>query len=234
MDDPTLTALHTAVVGYKMPQLAKDLASSSNLLLLCGVTAAGKNTLSNFLSEHAAYEIVVSHTTRQPRLNHGQIEVSGREYWFVSPEEMLELVQNGQFLEVKAVHGDTYYGTSVSSLQKAVQDGKCPVMEIDVQGALEISKAIPTVRPVFILPPSYEIWMERLGTRGNITDGERARRMQSARSEIQTALDNSAFLLVTNHEVPLTAEEIIGGIRPDPQSQQQSRELAQELLQYLN
>ena len=227
MEPSTITLLHAAVAAYVMPQRAKDLARVSNLLLLCGVTASGKNTISNYLIEHAAFEAVVSHTTRLPRVNHGQLEQSGKEYWFVTNEQMLDLVKAEAFLEVKAVHGDTCYGTSIASLERAVADNKRPVMEVDVQGALEISKAVPSVRPVFILPPSYEVWMERLGTRGNMTDGERVRRMQSARSEIQTALDTPSFMLVVNHEVHLTAGELIAGINPDSQSQQQTRQLAQ-------
>ncbi len=135
--------------------------------------------------------------------------------------------------DVKAVHGDTCYGTSIASVQKAVTDGKRPVMEIDVQGALELTQAIPSLRPIFILPPSYEIWMERLGTRGSISDGEKMRRLRSASMEIQTALDHPAFLLVVNQEVNFTAQDLIRGIQPDSHSQQEARELALELMQYL-
>jgi guanylate kinase len=234
MEEQTiLTALHGAVASYAMPDEAKSLATSSDLLLLCGVTAAGKNTIASYLIEHANFEAVVSHTTRAPRLNHGILEESGREYWFVNPAQMLELVQKKAFLEVKAVHGDTCYGTSIASVQKAVTDGKRPVMEIDVQGALELTQAIPSLRPIFILPPSYEVWMERLGTRGSISDGEKMRRLRSASMEIQTALDHPSFLLVVNHEVNFTAQELIQGIQPDGRSQHEARELALELMQYL-
>lgn len=233
MDSQTLTRLHAAVTAYQMPQSAQQLALSSNLLLLCGVTAAGKNTIANYLIAHDNFETVVSHTTRQPRANHGIMEQSGKEYWFVTPEEMLGLAEDMAFLEVKAVHGETCYGTSISSVQKAVVDGKRPVMEIDVQGALELSQAVPHLRPVFILPPSYDVWMERLGTRGSISDGDKDRRLQSARMEIETALNHPAFVLLVNHEVELTAAELMKGMTADTSAQNEARELAKELLQYV-
>lgn len=234
MDDQAIiTKLHGAVATYKMPENAKSLALSSNLLLLCGITASGKNTIVTYLIEHDNFETVVSHTTRQPRVNHGELEQNGREYWFVNAAEMLTLVEAHAFLEVKAIHGETCYGTSISSLQKAVSDGKRPVMEIDVQGALELTQAIPHLRPVFILPPSYEVWMERLGTRGGISDGDKMRRLRSASMEIQTALDHPAFQMVINHEVHFTAGELMRGISPDSSVQQDARALAQELLQYV-
>lgn len=233
MDSQTITKLHSAIAGYKMPSTARQLAISSNLLLLCGVTAAGKNTIAQYLVDHDNFEMVVSHTTRQPRENHGIMERSGREYWFVSPSELLELAQKESFIEVKAVHGETCYGTSITSVQKAVADGKRPVMEIDVQGALELSEAVPGLKPVFILPPSYDVWMERLGGRGSISDGDKERRLRSASMEIQTALHHPAFVLLENHEVHFTAAELIKGIGPDSASQAEARQLAEELLQYL-
>lgn len=225
------TQLHAAVAAYRMPEHAKRLIGSGEVTVLCGVTAAGKNTISNYLVSHGNYEHVVSHTTRLPRENHGIREQSGVEYWFVSPEEMLGLVRANAFIEVKAIHGDTCYGTSIEAVEKVLRAGKHPVMEIDVQGALELTEAVPALRPLFILPPSYEVWMERLGTRGNLSDGEKERRLRSASMEIQTALDHPAFLLTANHEVEITAAEIIRGLDASVHTQDEHRKLAEDLLE---
>jgi guanylate kinase len=233
METEVLRQLHAAIGMYIMPPSAKQLVTQTHLLVLCGVTAAGKNTISSFLITHENYAPVVSHTTRQPRQNHGQLEQSGKEYWFVDAARMLELVRDSAFVEVKAVHGDTCYGTSIAAILTASHGGHIPVMEIDVQGALELTQAIPTLRPVFILPPSYDVWMERLGTRGFISDGERERRLQSARMEIRTALDHRAFDLVVNHDVEDTARILISGIAQGPTEQAKARQLAEELLQYI-
>jgi guanylate kinase len=227
----TLTALHGAVATYQMPAIARELIASGQLLVLCGVTASGKNTISNYLVSHGKYEHVISHTTRKPRENHGIIEQNGKEYWFVSPEEMLRLVNEHKFIEVKAIHGDSCYGTSIESVDSVIRAGYHPVMEIDVQGVLELTEAVPGLRPLFILPPSFEVWMERLGTRGNISDGEKERRLRSASMEIQTALDHSAFILTVNHEVEITAAEIIRGVDTSSQTNEEHRKLAEGLLE---
>jgi guanylate kinase len=227
----TLTILHAEVASYKMPQRAKDLIGSGEVTVLCGVTAAGKNKIIDYLVSHDNYQHVTSHTTRLPRENHGVLEINGKEYWFMNPEEMLSLVKNQGFIEVKAVHGETCYGTSIMAVEKVIMAGKHPVMEIDVQGALELTKAAPKLRPLFILPPSYEVWMERLGMRGRISDGDKARRFFSASMELQTALDHKAFIFVVNQEVEITASEIMRGLDISESGQVENRKLAKELLE---
>lgn len=227
----TLTKLHALVASYCMPDEASHLIGSGEVTILCGVTASGKNTIANYLVGHGNYSHVVSHTTRQPRENHGILEQNGVEYWFVNPEQMLELVEQHAFIEVKAIHGETCYGTSISSVKQVIDAGKHPVMEIDVQGVLELTEVVPKLRPLFILPPSFDVWMERLGTRGFLSDGERERRLRSASMEIQTALDHPAFILTVNHEVELTAAEIISGVDTSADSQAEHRSLAESLLE---
>ncbi len=227
----TVTALHEIVASYQMPDAAKKILGSGEVTVLCGVTASGKNTITNYLLGHGPYAHVVSHTTRMPRENHGILEENGNEYWFVSPEKMLELAQKGAFIEIKAIHGETCYGTSIKAVQQVIDQGKHPIMEIDVQGALELTQAIPTLKPLFILPPSYDVWMERLGTRGFISDGEKERRLHSAIMEIETALAHPAFVLTVNREVELTAAEIMHGVDMSDETQQAHRTLAKELLE---
>ena len=232
MDEKVIvTQLHAAVAAYQMPKQAKELIGSGEVMILCGVTAAGKNTIANYLVERGNFAHVVSHTTRKPRENSGVMEIDGKEYWFVTPKQMLEMVQNHEFVEVKAIHGETCYGTSTQSIRTVLDNKQHPVMEIDVQGVLELTNVVSNLRPLFILPPSYEVWMERLGTRGNLSDGEKSRRFHSAAMEIQTALDHPAFVLTVNHEVELTAKEIMRGIDTSSNIQQGNRQLALELLE---
>ena len=157
------------------------------------VTAAGKGTLSDKLIEHGEFKSVISHTTRKPRANHGVLEQNGMEYWFVSEEQMLEMINNQELLEIKDIHSGTYYGKSVIELKKIVDTGKRPIFDIDVKGAIEFMKVVPGLKPIFLLPPSYDIWMERLGTRGSMTDIERTKRLVSARQEIQNGHSKPAL-----------------------------------------
>lgn len=230
-DKQILTALHGAVASYKMPDQARELIGSGKLLVLCGVTASGKNTIINKLVNDGHYRLVVSHTTRSPRENHGILEQSGKEYWFVNPKEMLDMINEQKFIEVKAIHGETCYGTSIEAVSSIIRSGDHPVMEIDVQGVIELVDIVPSLQPIFVLPPSYEVWMERLGTRGGMSDGEKSRRLRSASMEIQTALDHRSFVLVVNHEVEQTAAELIRGLDTSPSTQEENRKLAQELLE---
>lgn len=227
----TLTDLHGAIASYKMPTHAKELIGSGEVLVLCGTTSAGKNTIINYLTEHKGYKHVTSHTTRQPRENQSVLEKNGGEYWFVDTAKMLELVKDKGFIEVKAVHGETCYGTSIKAVDTVINTGKHPVMEVDVQGALELTEAVPNLRPLFVLPPSYEVWMQRLSERGGLSENDRARRFLSASMEIQTALDHPAFILVVNKEVEITAEKIVKGVDTSHKAQQANRELAESLLE---
>lgn len=228
MEEPVHARLLEKVNSYVMPDQARRLVTDSQLMVICGVTAAGKNTIVNYLIEHADFEYIVSHTTRNPRVNHGTLEKNGKDYWFVNETQMLDLVEQGAFVEVKGVHGD-FYGTSIMSIMHAVKDKKRPITEIDVQGAVELAQVLPSLRPMFILPPSYDVWMERLGTRGFISDGDKERRLVSARAELQTAINNPAFMLVVNHEVELTAQDIMRGADLSMDKQAELRKLAHEL-----
>ncbi len=235
MKDTLLTQqLLEAVNAYQMPDRAKELVARSDLLALCGVTAAGKNTIANYLIEHENFEHVISHTTRPPRENHGMLEQNGVDYWFTPEEDMLQLVKNQAFVEVKPVHGDTFYGTSIMAIEKALENGKRPVLEIDIQGTLEIARAVPSLKPLFIIPPNYEVWMRRLGLRGHMPESVKARRFASARVELEMAIANPAFLFVVNEEVEYTAKEVIGGIDGSEDAQSRRRQLAKELLSYLD
>lgn len=227
-------SLARAVKGYDMPKNAKQLVTESNILLLCGVTAAGKNTLTQYLVEKHGYEHVVSHTTRQPRENHGAMEKNAVDYWFVNAAQMLQLIETQKFIEVKQVHGDLYYGTSIESVERVLKHGKKPIIEIDVQGAEELMKAAPGLRAIFLLPPSYEVWMQRLNSRGQISSEELSRRMASAKAEIATILKNPNFNVVINHEVADTAKDIMDKIALSPASQKEAHEFAKSLLQQIS
>lgn len=218
---------------YKMPHKAKQLLAASNPLLLCGVTAAGKGTVASKLLELGGFKAVVSHTTRAPRANHGVLEQNGEEYWFVSEAEMLEMIKRGELLEVKDIHSGTFSGKSIFELDKVISHNQRPIFDIDVKGALEFVKIINDLKPIFLLPPSYDIWMERLGTRGSMTDIERTRRLKSAKNELTTALANSHFVLVINHEAELTAQEILKDTYSSPELQHQAHSLANDYLQFL-
>jgi guanylate kinase len=234
MDDATVASeLLKAVYHYHISDVAKSMLLRSGALILCGVTASGKNTIANYLTSHSDYQRVITHTTRKPRSNDGKDEVDGVDYWFVSNQQMLNLVLAGVMVEVQAIHGDTFYGTSLDAIKAVLDAGKKPLLELDVQGAEALAALVPGLHPLFVLPPNYDIWMERLGTRGFMSDGEKERRLQSAKKELETVVASRYFSLIINNEAELTAKEIMGGITFDSPEQFSIRKTALELRDYL-
>lgn len=210
MPNNTHNQLMDAVEHYPMPETARELLQAETPLLLCGITAAGKNTLANELIDGGGYEAVVSHTTRKPRENHGVMEVDGVNYFFVDDETMLQLVTNKQFVEAKPVH-DKVYGTSIEAYKAPLSKGNTPVLDIDVQGAEEFVMAVPSLRPIFLLPPNFTVWQERLAGRGDLDITVLKPRMESAIMEIETIMMNPAFQLLINTDKSQTSQMIRGG-----------------------
>src|SRR3989344_1058826 len=191
-----------------MPAPAAAFLNQTPPLIISAVTASGKNTVVNqILNNQSNYRETVSHTTRPPRPG----ESDGVHYWFVDDTKMLELVRAGAFVEVKAIHGDTVYGTSLQAYKTVLESGHTPLLVIDVEGVEELRRGLAQIRPFFILPPSYEEWMNRLHSRGVITDDDKVMRMASARRELQTVLANPAYILVVNYKVEDAAQAILKG-----------------------
>ncbi len=218
--------LAAAVRAYQMPERARMLLTNSGPLLLCGITAAGKSTLMRELIKQGGYEAVISHTTRRPRYNHGEVEKHGINYYFVNEDDMLKMVHDREFVEVKQVH-DSIYGTSQFAYEAVLSNNNIPILDIDIKGAEEFVLAIPALRPVFLLPPSFEVWQRRLSARGELTRSEINVRYKSALDEISKAVSSPAFQLVINTDKVITAKAIREGAE-SPEAE--ARRIAQEIL----
>lgn len=224
------TQLLAALRDYKMPSAAITFLNQNPPLIISAVTASGKNTVANYiLKNQPNYRETVSHTTRSPRPG----ETNGIHYWFVDETKMLELVHAKAFIEVKAVHGETVYGTSLKAYKEVIETGHRPLLVIDVQGVEELRRGLDKIRPFFILPPSYEEWMNRLHKRGTIADDDKNTRLGSAKRELQTVLSNPAYILVVNDEVEQTAKMILA-VEVDESAQDKNRQLAKALLSKLS
>ena len=228
-DSPIHDELVRKSRNYKAPTRAIELVKEHKPLIVAGVTASGKNAIISYVVQRASFERVITHTTRPPRSK----EQSGEDYWFVSEPQMLKLIDAGALIETQAIHGDTVYGTSFAAFNQVIKSGHHPILEIDIQGITELAELIPTLEPIFILPPSFDVWMERLGGRDAMSDGERQRRLRSARIEIEEVLRSRKFVLIVNHEVDDTAHQIMTGISGYAYDQTHAVQLAQELIEYL-
>ena len=132
------------------------------MIILSSPSGAGKTTLANKLSELDNFEVSISHTTRQPRLN----EIPNKDYYFVNNKEFQRLINNQEFLEYAKVFNN-FYGTTRTPVIDNLSKGKNILFDIDWQGADQIKNKKLDYKLVtfFVLPPSKEVLFERLSKR---------------------------------------------------------------------
>lgn len=131
------------------------------LFIISAPSGSGKSTLVSMLRTLVeGLDFSISYTTRSPRGS----EEDGREYHFISREKFQEMIRDGDFLEWAEVFGN-YYGTAASALDHAAAAGKDLLLDIDVQGAVQVMEKLPDAVSIFILPPSPEVLEMRLRNR---------------------------------------------------------------------
>lgn len=179
------------------------------LFVISSPSGGGKGTLIRRLLETVpGVGYSVSWTTRAPRPG----EVDGVSYRFVSEEEFSKMRQANGFLEWAVVHGNLY-GTARAAVKKEMAKGRDIVLEIDVQGARAVRKAMRSVVSVFILPPSFEVLRERLTARMTERPEELELRLANARGEVEQY--RHFDYLVLNDEVERAAEELASVVRAE-------------------
>ena len=159
------------------------------LFIISAPSGSGKSTLvSQLRTLVEGVEFSISYTTRAPRGS----EEDGREYHFTTRDEFERMVRKGDFLEWAEVFGN-YYGTAVSALRMAKEHGKDLLLDIDVQGAVQVMKKMPEAVSIFILPPSPEVLERRLRNRSeaeNMTsEAVIQKRLAEARNELKQVWD---------------------------------------------
>lgn len=212
---------------------------TARIALLVGIAGAGKDTIKQQLLKSDDFRDIVSHTTRAPRENNGILEVDGREYHFVSIETALKLMEQKAFVEIKAVHGGTLYATSVAEIKAGQDEGKISITDVDVQGVDEYKQLSQNVIALFILPPSYEVWRERLSTRYKTSDefeAEWPKRRDSAINELEYALSVPYYHFIINDDLDRSVR-IAAEIAHKPDSfrreDDEARLLARDILEEL-
>ena len=152
-------------------------------LILSAPSGGGKTTIARrLLEQRSDVGYSISCTTRRPRAG----ELTGRDYFFLTPEEFRALRERGEFAESAEVHGH-WYGTLRSEIARVLAGGRHVMMDIDVQGAAQLRTAFPYAVRVFVLPPSAETLLERLRARKTEDRASLARRMLNALEELRHA-----------------------------------------------
>jgi len=166
------------------------------VFIISAPSGAGKTTLIHrIMATHPNLAFSISHTTRPPR----QGEINKQDYYFVSRKAFRKMIENNAFLEWATVFGE-YYGTSIGEIQRLHGLGKDVILDIDVQGALQVMEKMDKNQliSIFILPPDMETLKQRLIARGKDPIDQIEKRLAEARREIQQA-DQYDFRIINDN-----------------------------------
>ena len=152
------------------------------LIVISGPSGSGKSTICQRLLEHPRVEMSVSATTRKPR---GQ-EEDGVDYHFVDRDDFRRRIEAGEFVEYAEYCGELY-GTLRTQLEDALARGAVLLLEIEVEGARQVSLAFPSAIRIFVLPPDRRTLHERLAARGTESEERIAERLEVAELEMAEA-----------------------------------------------
>jgi guanylate kinase len=172
------------------------------LVVISGPSGAGKGTICSRLKEEFKdLKVSVSATTRKPR----EGEQEGTSYFFINEEDFIKRINNDEFLEYAKVYGN-YYGTPKCEVFRQLEEGNDIILEIDIQGALQVKKNYPKGVFIFILPPSLSELNKRIENRGTDSKEVIIKRMQCAYDELNYAFEYD--YVVVNDEVETAVEKI--------------------------
>lgn len=177
---------------------------SGKLIILSAPSGAGKSTLiQHLLKCNFDLEFSISATSRAPR----GVEKNGVEYYFLSPEEFRQKVDNNEFIEYEEVYTDFYYGTLRSEIDRIIKKGKNVIFDIDVVGGLNIKENfIYNALSIFIAPPSLEILHERLKNRG--TDSEEMIKKRISKADLEMTYAPKFDLVIINDDLEIAKKEV--------------------------
>lgn len=211
-------SLKEKVERYKVPSHALDPIRHAPLLFAVGISGAGKNAILDYLvgkyPDH--YQFIVSHTTRPIR----DYETPDVQYHFIDFSTAEQMLDEGKFIEAQIVHFDNVYGTSIEEIARAQEAKKIACTDLEIQGVDEYMTLGLNAKAVFLLPPNFEVWKQRLLSRpGELSPKDVRNRIKSALIEIEHAMGLEHYYIVINNDLSETAElvhEIATGGEVEP------------------
>ncbi|MCD4823311.1 MAG: guanylate kinase, partial [Phycisphaerae bacterium] len=163
-------------------------SAGGKLVVVSGPSGVGKSTINREVIRRSGAAFSTSATTRSPRDG----EVDGRDYYFMDRPAFERMIERNELLEWADVFGNLY-GTPAAVVREAMAGGKVVLLEIDVQGAMQVHEKLPEATFVLIAPPDDEELRRRLTGRGTESDESLQRRLGKARSELETARDSGIY-----------------------------------------
>lgn len=181
--------------------------------MISGPSGVGKTTISRQVLQRTGAAFSVSATTRGQRNG----ERDGTDYVFVDVDTFRRMIAEGDLLEWAQVFGN-YYGTPAGPVQTALDDGRTVVLEIDVQGGIQVAGRRPDAVGILILPPDEMTLSRRLSGRGLNGPEEMAERLAKARAEIDTARQSGAYKYeVINDDLAETVDRVVAIVEKETQ-----------------
>ncbi len=203
----TLTDSASKMVVRKVRSV-RVLMKKGLLIIISGPSGVGKGTVRNYFMNEEDLKLAysISMTTRAPREN----EKDGVDYIFTSKEDFEKAIHDGELLEWAEFVGN-YYGTPMSYVEKLRNEGKNVLLEIEVQGAMQVSEKCPDALSIFIIPPSMEELEKRI--RGRRTEPEEIVQQRLAKASKEMKMVNNYKYIVCNDDPKLAADMIATIIR---------------------
>jgi len=183
-------------------------SEKGRLIVITGPSGVGKSSIVSEVRRRTGAEFSVSVTTRKPRAN----ERDKKDYAFVDEKTFRNMVDADELLEWAEVFGECY-GTPAEPVLQTVSDGKDIILEIDVQGALQIVRRVPDAKFILIAPPSMDVLRQRLTARRSETPQQVAGRSAKADKEIRTARQSGIYQHeIVNDDLETAIDEVVTAI----------------------
>jgi guanylate kinase len=185
--------------------------SPGRVVVISGPSGVGKSTIIRQVLQRTGAAYSVSVTTRPPRPG----EVDGRDYRFVDRQTFHRMARDGELLEWAEVFGHDY-GTPAEPVRQAIESGRTIVLDIDVQGALQVHRRLPAATFVLIVPPSDEALRQRLAGRNSEDRQQAKRRLAAATKELETTRCSGIYTrCVVNNDLETAIRAVVGIVQEE-------------------
>ncbi|MHC4442964.1 MAG: guanylate kinase [Planctomycetota bacterium] len=176
------------------------------LLIISGPSGVGKSTVCDRLVKRLGAFLSVSVTTRSRR----EGEVDGKNYCFISTQQFRERLERGAFLEYAKVYGGHYYGTPVEPVQQALDAGKVVILEIEIEGTIQVVRRFPDAVTIYTIAPTPADQKNRIMGRNQDTVESIEERLEGADGEIRYAKDSGVYgHFLVNETIEGTVDKIV-------------------------